>query len=532
MTATNSLRLDPCLSTPPLEKTRMCAVNFNHRQMVAVSAWRPLIARRVGNRALLTIVVFAAGTLAIGPAPATAEAQTATVISAPVVVAAPKDYSTDSTPTWMFTGEPGASFSCTLSQPFQGMWDGGGSGEEPPPEPVIVDSGSCDSGSYSFNLGAYPDRLYGFSVTQTDASGNTSEPASEGFRLDRIAYTPIILTSPDEVTNDPTPTWTFYAYGELGSQFHCTVTRAGTSPPVYDGGCSTERFTFDLNPYPDDSYTLSVTQTDLAGNTSAAVTDGFVLDRSTPNVTPSASFAASCIELTCKFEGGASADGDGQIVSYAWAFGDGSGYSMSGSFTDGWHSYNAPGVYTVTLTVTDNANATATDSHAVTVGTPPPLPNTPPTAAFDVSCAGLSCSVDAGDSTDPDGTITGRAWEFGDGSTASGKTAQHSYRQLGSYTIRLRVTDDDGATSTATKTIGLITLTANGYKRKGAQTVELSWNGSSASGFDVYRDGQKLAAVAGNSYTDNLNRKGAGNYGYQVCAPGASICSNHAAVSF
>ena len=87
----------------------------------------------------------------------------------------------------------------------------------------------------------------------------------------------------------------------------------------------------------------------------------------TPNQPPSASFTASCTNLTCSFDASASNDPDGSISSYAWNFGNGS--SASGVTTS--HSYGSGGTYTVTLTVTDNQGATATASQSVTVTAPP-----------------------------------------------------------------------------------------------------------------------------------------------------------------
>ena len=65
----------------------------------------------------------------------------------------------------------------------------------------------------------------------------------------------------------------------------------------------------------------------------------------------------------------------------------------------------------------------------------------------------LAVSVDASASTDPDGTITGYAWDFGDGGSGTGVTASHSYAAAGSYTITLTVTDDAGATASSSGSV-------------------------------------------------------------------------------
>ncbi|MFE0152851.1 S8 family serine peptidase [Nonomuraea sp. NPDC059007] len=78
-----------------------------------------------------------------------------------------------------------------------------------------------------------------------------------------------------------------------------------------------------------------------------------------------------------------------------------------------------------------------------------------PTASFTSSCstANLTCSFDAGSSDDPDGTITRYAWDFGDGSTTTGKTASLTYPRAGYYSVLLTVTDNSGKTNAARRLV-------------------------------------------------------------------------------
>ena len=84
---------------------------------------------------------------------------------------------------------------------------------------------------------------------------------------------------------------------------------------------------------------------------------------------------------------------------------------------------------------------------------PAPIKNQPPVAVFTSSCGQLSCTFDASASTDAEGPVAGYAWDFGDGSTATGPTASHAYGASGSYPVRLTVTDGVGATGSATGTV-------------------------------------------------------------------------------
>jgi PKD repeat protein len=70
---------------------------------------------------------------------------------------------------------------------------------------------------------------------------------------------------------------------------------------------------------------------------------------------------------------------------------------------------------------------------------------------FTSSCTELNCSFTDG-STDPDGTIVSRMWDYGDGSSLS-DVASHAYAAEGTYSITLTVTDDAGAQDAATNEV-------------------------------------------------------------------------------
>lgn len=99
----------------------------------------------------------------------------------------------------------------------------------------------------------------------------------------------------------------------------------------------------------------------------------------------------------------------------------------------------------------------------------PPPPNAAPVALFTLSANGLAVAFDASAARDPDGLITAWSWTFGDGTTGQGRLASHTYPAAGTYTVRLTVTDDRGATASTslpvTVTAPVAVLADDGFDR-------------------------------------------------------------------
>ena len=178
-------------------------------------------------------------------------------------------------------------------------------------------------------------------------------------------------------------------------------------------------------------------------------------------------------------------------------------------------------------------------------GEPDPEPEGP-IASFAADCTDLTCDFDA---TGSDGDIVSYEWDFGDGNDGVGETVSHTYGEDGIYTVMLTVTDDEGESDTATEEVKVtdpdddngdngddeadIELEATGYKVRGLQKADLSWEGATSEQVDVFRGGNLIATIANTgAWTDDINNRGSGSYTYQVCEDGTGTCSNEVTVNF
>lgn len=89
-------------------------------------------------------------------------------------------------------------------------------------------------------------------------------------------------------------------------------------------------------------------------------------------------------------------------------------------------------------------------------------PNQNPVAAFTPTVTNLALAVDGTGSTDPDGSLASYSWNWGDGSPAgTGARASHAYGSAGTFTVTLTVTDDKGATGSASQGITTVAVPPN-----------------------------------------------------------------------
>ena len=150
---------------------------------------------------------------------------------------------------------------------------------------------------------------------------------------------------------------------------------------------------------------------------------------------------------------GVASDPDGSIISYLWTkqSGPASGTLVNSDQATLTVNNLVAGIYVFRLTVTDNQGATAMDDVQVTVVSA----NIPPSAnaGSDLSITLPTNQINiSGSGSDTDGTIFSYLWSKTSGPAATlTNTSQPTFTASdlleGTYTFRLLVTDDDGAST-------------------------------------------------------------------------------------
>ncbi len=164
---------------------------------------------------------------------------------------------------------------------------------------------------------------------------------------------------------------------------------------------------------------------------------------------------ATSTGIQVEFDATPSTGGDGNLVSFAWIFGDGKSVTVPSAvvFHNYSMSYNGQTV-TVSLTVTNNYTLTNTTSKGV------PVSSTalPPVAAFRLTVDNYTRTVAVDGSAS--GTPTGQPivyynWTWGDGSpytNGTSPTATHTYSSDASFPITLTVVNTLNAVGSTSHT--------------------------------------------------------------------------------
>jgi PKD repeat protein len=290
---------------------------------------------------------------------------------------------------------------------------------------------------------------YVVTLTVVDSSGNTDSVAqtvtvtgpTASFLAppEQAANTQLHLNGSGSSTNTPGATITNYDWNW------------GDSTP--DGSGATPSHTY-ATP---GTYTIMLTVTDSTGATSQPFSETVVVDSDQQPVasfttTPSPGIVAPGAQVSFDGTGSSTPNAGATITSYSWNWGDGSPDTI-GSSPTATHTYSTPATYTVMLTVIDTTGMTDSITQVVTVTTTPVAAFTPNAATV---LAGSNVGFDGTGSSDPGGTISSYAWNFGDGSSATGSQPTHKYMNTGTFNVTLTVTDHFGKTSSVTHPITVI----------------------------------------------------------------------------
>ena len=135
----------------------------------------------------------------------------------------------------------------------------------------------------------------------------------------------------------------------------------------------------------------------------------------------------------------------GRVTDFSWSFGDGTPAAKNASAS---HAYADNGTFKATLTLSYKGQSSSSSLDIM-------VNNRAPKANITIgSVAPYYCNkpinFSGASSGDDDGTVKNWSWEFGDNATDNATNPTHAYVKPGSYTVKLTVKDNDGATGSTT----------------------------------------------------------------------------------
>ena len=300
----------------------------------------------------------------------------------------------------------------------------------------------------------------------------------------RDTTVPTIAGAGDDVEVDQGDTVTFNGTMSTGNGGIANLTWTfeydGATVALYG---PTPSFTFDLP----GAYAVTLTVTDALDRTAQTTINVIVAEVFLPTIARTGDEKVAIVGDTVTFDGTAST-GNGDIATYTWTFEyEGATVTLDGATPS--HTFDLPGVYTVTLNVTDARDRWGMATMNVTVIEETEVLPT-------IARTGDDVEIDQGESVTFDGTastgngdIVAYEWTFEyDGSTVTLEGAEPSFTfdLPGEYNVTLNVTDALGHTGETTfmVTVGEMvpTIALPGDDLMVGKDDEVSFDGTASTG--------------------------------------------------
>jgi PKD repeat protein len=171
--------------------------------------------------------------------------------------------------------------------------------------------------------------------------------------------------------------------------------------------------------------------------------DTFTVAPTSPNVGQLATFTSTAT------------DSDGAIQSTEWDFDDDGDFDVGGPTGTGTtHTFTTAGTHVVRMRVTDDDGVSVVGVKQVAVNAFPAVDFT-----WDPPKKGQPTELRA-TASDPDGTVQTIEWDFDDDGDfdaggPGGATVQHAFAEARNYTVRVRATDNSGASAVSSHVVNV-----------------------------------------------------------------------------
>ncbi|WP_170113082.1 proprotein convertase P-domain-containing protein [Ahniella affigens] len=149
--------------------------------------------------------------------------------------------------------------------------------------------------------------------------------------------------------------------------------------------------------------------------------------------------------------------------------------------------------------------------------------NVAPTANFSVTTSGLTANF-TDSSTDSDGSIASRSWNFGDGTTSTATNPSKTYSAAGTYSVSLTVTDNGGLTNTRTQSV---TVSTTGGRQTYTNTTDYTISDNTTVNSPITVSGRTGNAPNNASVTVAIVHTYQGDLKVDLVAPDGTLYNIH-----